>query len=397
MIPYTSFLFFGITLYLIAIVIAAHLLRKNVRVRTLVGLTSLPMLFLQYWQNFEPFPGTSHAHEFWVVLGCAVLQWGIASGYLRHRRVGNSSVVFAASILATCSFLGFARIHALVFNERTSLFGFLGVSYLTFRALDVVIGIRDGVITAVAAPRYLAFLLFFPTISSGPIDRFRRFERDWMRVRSRAEFAADVDTFVQRIMRGFLYKFILAALIRTHWLLPAARGTSYVSLASYSYAYTFYLFFDFAGYSAFAIGFSYLLGIQAHENFKRPFFARNMREFWDRWHISLSTWLRDHVYMRFLMTATKQRWFRGKYTASYLGLLLTMETMGVWHGLAPQYLVYGIYHGILLVVVDVFSRWNKSHGLLRGKFGEVLAAFLTFHAVCFGLLIFSGRLFEGQR
>lgn len=71
----------------------------------------------------------------------------------------------------------------------------------------------------------------------------------------------------------------------------------------------FYLFFDFAGYSAFAVSFSYVFGIHTPENFRSPFAAQNIRDFWDRWHISLSSWFRDHVYMRFVMAATKHYWF----------------------------------------------------------------------------------------
>ena len=106
-------------------------------------------------------------------------------------------------------------------------------------------------------------------------------------------------------MTGFLYKFILAALIKQYWLDVAVTGNDFFSILSYMYAYSLYLFFDFAGYSAFAIGFSYLFGIHTPENFNRPFLAHNIRDFWDRWHISLSEWFRDHVYSRFVFAAIK--------------------------------------------------------------------------------------------
>ena len=126
------------------------------------------------------------------------------------------------------------------------------------------------------------------------------------------------------------------------------------------YGYSLYLYFDFAGYSAFAVGVSYLLGIRTPENFNRPFLAGNIKDFWNRWHISLSTWIRDHIYMRFLLAATKGRWFAGKYTASYLGFFLAFGLMGLWHGIEPYYLLYGLYHGTLLVGHDLFTRWNKT-------------------------------------
>ena len=159
------------------------------------------------------------------------------------------------------------------------------------------------------------------------------------------------------------------------------------------YGYSLYLFFDFAGYSAFAVGVSYLLGIHTPENFNRPFLAGNIKDFWNRWHISLSTWFRDHVYMRFMLAATKGRWFTGKYTASYLGFFLTFGLMGLWHGIEPYYLLYGLYHGTLLVGHDLFTRWNKPRRVWgNGPLWRAAGTLVTFHLVCLGFLLFSGRI-----
>jgi membrane protein involved in D-alanine export len=102
------------------------------------------------------------------------------------------------------------------------------------------------------------------------------------------------------------------------------------------------VFFDFADYSAFAIALSYIFGIHTPENFQRPFLARDIRDFWNRWHITLSFWFRDHVYMRFLLAATRGNWFANKYTASILAYFVTFGLMGVWHGLEPHYIFYGL-------------------------------------------------------
>src|SRR5690606_17108067 len=117
-------------------------------------------------------------------------------------------------------------------------------------------------ITALPPLRFAGFLLFFATISSGPIDRYRRFAQDSARRRTRAEFLADCDAAVHRIATGFLYKFIVAALIARYWLEPAAARPGVLGAWSYMYAYTLHLFFDFAGYSAFAIGVGRLFGIR---------------------------------------------------------------------------------------------------------------------------------------
>ena len=126
--------------------------------------------------------------------------------------------------------------------------GFLGISYVTFRSLDVVFGIRDRLISSLPAGEYFAFLFFFPTISSGPIDRYRRFRQDWNRPRLPGEFWKDLDGAVHRIFTGFLFKFILAAAINTYWLDQVTPG-GLLNTLSYMYGYSLYLYFDFAGYT----------------------------------------------------------------------------------------------------------------------------------------------------
>src|SRR5947208_9234954 len=237
--------------------------------------------------------------------------------------------------------------------------GFLGISYVTFRALDIVFCLRDRVIAVPETLDLLMFLFFFPTISAGPIDRYRRFLPEWRKKRNRAEFLVDLDSAVQHFFRGLLYKFILAALIEQHWLKPAARSHSFGALVSYMYAYSFYLFFDFAGYSAFAIAFSYLLGVHTPENFNRPFLARNIRDFWNRWHITLSFWFRDHVYMRFLLSATRGRCIANRRVAAIIGYFLAFGLMGLWHGIEPHFIVYGFYQATLLSGFHIFSEWSK--------------------------------------
>jgi membrane protein involved in D-alanine export len=152
-------------------------------------------------------------------------------------------------------------------------------------------------------------------------------------------------------------------------------------------------FFDFAGYSAFAIAFSRLFGIRTPENFDRPFLAHNIREFWNRWHITLSFWFRDHVYMRFLLTAIKGRWFKNDQIGSYLGFFLSFGLMGLWHGAAVHYLIYGCYHAGLFTGHDLFLRWNKkSQWWGTGPLWRFTSILVTANLVCFGFLIFSGRL-----
>ncbi len=334
--------------------------------------------------------GLAEVRQVWVVLAFGLFQWAVAQSFLFSRMRTSWYWPYPAALLLTLLPLVAARF--LPMAVPGSQLGFLGISYVTFRSLDVIFGIRDRLIVDLRPDQFLAFLFFFPAISSGPIDRYRRFAADWNRPHPRAEFWKDLDTAIHHVFTGFLYKFILAALIKTCWIdrLPAG---GVLSTVAYMYGYTFYLYFDFAGYSAFAVGISHLLGIRTPENFNRPFLARNIKDFWNRWHISLSTWIRDHIYMRFLLAATKGRWFAGKHTASYLGSFLAFGLMGLWHGIEPYYLLYGVYHGALLVGHDLFTRWNKRRRVWgEGPLWRAAGTLLTFHLVCLGFLLFSGRI-----
>ena len=338
----------------------------------------------------RPWNATPAGTEFsplYLFLLCAAWQVCVPFAFLRWK----SNRTFCVAMLLTLLPLTTNRLLPLVSHE--SIFGYLGISYVTFRALDVIFSIRDGVVKSLAPGQLFAFLFFLPTVSSGPIDRYRRFGQDWVKARTRSEFLDDLDFAVQRVMRGFLYKFIIAAQIDTHLRVPLLKVAGFWGYAGYMYVYTFYLFFDFAGYSAFAVGVSRLMGIKSPENFSLPFLARNIRDFWTRWHISLSFWFRDHIHMRFQLAAMKGKWFKGKHTASYLGLFLTFGLMGVWHGLTSYYIIYGMYHAVLLCGYDVFARWNKQAKVWRdGPWWRALNITITFHVIALGMLLFSGRL-----
>ena len=389
MIPYTDFIYFGVSLYALLPNFLFGWWKRFSKAWIVIA-TGL-MLVIQYSVVQAIFPNTP-VLELWLVLGYGVLQYTIAGIFLLVRKHGKNQVVFDLAILLSLAPLLAGKFIPLV--QPSYQLVFIGLSYVTFRCLDVVIGIHEGLIQSLPPVQYLTFLLFFPTISSGPVDRYQRFAEDWKHARSWNDFVHDLDGSVHHIFTGFLYKFILAALIKTYWLDVVATHAGLQSTISYMYAYSFYLFFDFAGYSAFAVGFSWMFGIHTPENFNRPFLAHNIRDFWNRWHISLSSFFRDHVYNRFVFAALKGRWFKNKYIASYLGFILSMGLMGLWHGTAWYYLVYGLYHGVLLILTDLVERLNK-----RKKWWDenrlaykVISIFITFHLVCFGLLIFSGYL-----
>src|SRR4029079_16014744 len=386
MISYADFTFFGLLLYAFVPTLILGLLgRANWRWALL--LTAI-MLVIQYQTKLK-IAAHTELREVWVVIAFGFWQWVAMRAYVAIGVRGG--LLFYGTLAASLLPLMLAKV-ILVFIPQHQ-FAFLGISYVTFRALDIVFCLRDKVIAAPSLFDFLGFLFFFPTISAGPIDRYRRFAGDWKKKRTRNEFIIDLDEAVHRIFRGFLYKFILAALIKKYWLDPVASEATFGALVSYMYAYSLYLFFDFAGYSAFAIAFSYLFGVHTPENFNRPFLARNNRDFWNRWHITLSFWFRDHVYMRFLLAAARGKWFKSMHTAAILGYFLAFGLMGLWHGIEPHYIIYGLYQATLLSGFHIFSSWNKARNYWRaGLLSRALAIFITFNLICFGFLIFSGRI-----
>ncbi|HEX7980390.1 MAG TPA: D-alanyl-lipoteichoic acid biosynthesis protein DltB [Gemmatimonadaceae bacterium] len=383
MIPFGDFLYFGLLLYLAVPVVICGVL--GVPPRRFILPATLVMVVLQFGLVTDGgWPASTRSIA--RVLGFVVLQFFVARAFVRMRRAGKRQPVFYTAVL-----LGLAplALEKLAPGSR-GVVGFLGISYATFRALDVTFAIQDGLVKELSPSEYFSYLVFFPSISAGPIDRFRRFRKDYEAPRSRAQFLQDCDAAVERIFRGMLYAFVLAPLIEKYWLSPARDATSAVGTVAYMYGYSLHLFFDFAGYSAFAIGTGYVLGVHIPENFDRPFWAQNIADFWNRWHITLSTWLRDHIYGRFVMTAAKGKWFADPKVAGYLGSWLAFALMGLWHGLESRYVVYGLYHATLMVGYLMLSQ-RKGPG--RRALPPMLARVVTFHCVCFGFLIFSGRLF----
>lgn len=388
MLPYTGLAYFALTLLLAIPAVLLGL--RGRRIGPWVLVASLAMLVIHVGDQRSAFDGAS-VNDLWIVAGYVLLQWAAARGLLHLRARRATPLGFSVALVLALAPLVVVKLMAV--RDPAAGIGFLGISYLTFRVLDVIVGINDQLITALSAAGYLSYLLFFPTASAGPIDRYRRFLGDVTAPRNRQEFVAGLDEGVALIFRGLLYKFVLAAVIQAYWLEPVSGGRSLASIVSYTYAYSAYLFLDFAGYSALAIGVARLFGIGVPANFDRPFLAGNIVEFWNRWHISLSTWFRDHIYMRVVLVATRKKWFHSRYTASYVGFIITFVLMGLWHGFRWYFLLYGAYHAILFIGHSLLSRWARTRPGLQGSAGwRFLGRLATVNAVCFGFLVFSGHL-----
>ncbi|SNZ15729.1 membrane protein involved in D-alanine export [Terribacillus aidingensis] len=385
MTPYSSFLFFIILGILLLPTMTLGIMGKRLRYyNVFVSIVVLAIIF------------SEGSAGFFSLVAFTILQLILIKGYIAYRQKKNSSLVFY--VMSMLSILPLILSKVLPILAVDNLASFLGISYLTFRAVQVIIETRDGLIKQqLSIYQLVYFMLFYPTISSGPIDRFRRFQKDEEKLWAPEEYKELLYKGINKIFLGFLYKFIIGYSINTYFImnLDHIADSMFTHHLLYMYSYSLYLFFDFAGYTAFAVGISYIMGIRSPENFNKPFISRNIKDFWNRWHMSLSFWFRDYVFMRFVFLMKKKKWLQNKMLVSNLGYILLFLLMGVWHGLAIQYIIYGAYHALMMTGFNFFETWNKKHKRWpTGRMMTVVSIVITFHVVCFGFYLFSGRPFQ---
>ncbi|MFS8952194.1 D-alanyl-lipoteichoic acid biosynthesis protein DltB [Streptococcus oralis subsp. tigurinus] len=296
--------------------------------------------------------------------------------------------------------LVFLSILPLVINKvfaltSLHLLAFIGISYMSFKTIQIMLEISDGLIKEkISVKDYLQFLLFFPTVSAGPIDRSRRFLKEINEVMPRKEYLELAGDGVYRIVLGLLYKVVLSTYVYQMLLALNNTGTVVYSI-KYMYLYTLYLFFDFAGYSLMAVGSSNILGIQTPLNFNKPFLSVDIKDFWTRWHITLSTWLRDFVFSRVLMQVIRKKWFKNRLHNATYAYMVNMLVMGFWHGLSVSYIVYGFYHGVLMAGFEVYQKKSNFYKKNKNKnWYKLLSWFVTMNLVMIGFFIFSGEPYK---
>ncbi|MGT2932905.1 D-alanyl-lipoteichoic acid biosynthesis protein DltB [Streptococcus catagoni] len=350
-----------------------------------------------------------NSYQFFAFIFYIVWQTITVFAYRKYREKSNGTGIYYLAIFSSLfPLLSVKLLPIIPFLKIQSLFSFLGISYLTFKSLAMIIEIRDGTLKDFSLKSFMRFMIFMPTLSSGPIDRFKRFEADYNQLPDKDEYLKMLEKAIMYLMLGCLYKFILSYYLGS-LLLPLAKNKALMtggyfntSTIAVMYFYGLNLFFDFAGYSMFAIAISYVLGIKTPENFDKPFLSTSLKDFWNRWHMTLSFWFRDYVFMRLVHTFFKHKTFKNRITISNTSYLINMLLMGFWHGITWYYIAYGLFHGVGLILTDKFLNWKKSVNRNRKKLGKkpiftgkifyLLSIILTFHIVMFSLLIFSGFL-----
>jgi D-alanyl-lipoteichoic acid acyltransferase DltB (MBOAT superfamily) len=261
----------------------------------------------------------------------------------------------------------------------------VGISFYTFQTLSYSIDIYRGELKPERSfLDFALFVAFFPQLVAGPIERARRLLpqiREPRRIR-----AADVESGLWCVFWGFFLKtFVadnLAPIVNVTFRDAAAVEGAQVLVAVYAFA--FQIFGDFAGYSSIAIGLGKLMGFHLMTNFRFPYFVTNPRDFWRNWHISLSTWLRDYLYIPLGGS-------HGSRFLLYRNLFLTMLLGGLWHGAAWTFVLWGAYQGAILMIHRMATRDGAAAPPSAGPLswaGRIARPLFMFQVTCLGWLIF---------
>ena len=259
----------------------------------------------------------------------------------------------------------------------------VGISFYTFQTLSYSIDIYKGEIKPEKHfGRFALFVSFFPQLVAGPIERAKNLLPQFRR---KVEFSVlNFTSGGKRIIWGLFKKVVIAdnvAILVDHvYASPESFGSTSLLVASYLFAFQIYC--DFSGYSDIAIGTAKILGFDLMENFRTPYLSRSIREFWSRWHISLSTWFRDYVYIP--LGGSKNG-----VVMWQINLLIVFAVSGLWHGAAWTFVVWGVLHGGYLMIENLinrkpwFGRYMKSKGI--AKWAGIV---LVFHLVLLGWIFF---------
>ncbi len=309
-----------------------------------------------------------------------------------HRRLAVLWIMALIALLVTL------KTPALVSLSRVTLvtpnLSWFGFSYIAFRLMHVLIDYRNGRLPSLTLRDFALYVVFFPTLSAGPIDRVGRFVPDALterRFKARYLVAGG-----ERILWGLFRKFVIADSLAYWALSPAlidpAKMPRFGDLWIMLYVYAFYIFFDFAGYTDIAIGIGILLGLTLPENFRRPYTRANIAAFWNHWHITLSTWYRDYVFTPLSRTLLRANW--PPALAAFIAQLGTMILIGLWHGVSWNFAAWGAWHGMGLYVHRRMLTQIRWPSRLESQlwFPRVLTVggvLLTFHFVALGWVFFA--------
>ena len=262
----------------------------------------------------------------------------------------------------------------------------IGISFFTFQAMSYVIDVyRKETPVQKSLVNIALYISLFPQLIAGPIVRYHDIAKQiYKRIVSLPGFSLGVERFIIGLGKKVLIANVMASVTDQIFVLPNEQLTFSLSwLGIISYALQIY--FDFSGYSDMAIGLGHMFGFSFLENFNYPYISKSIKEFWRRWHISLSTWFRDYLYIP--LGGNR----KGK-TRTYFNLMATMVLGGLWHGASWRFVLWGTVHGLALAIEKLlgYPKWINEKGWGVKIFGVIL----TFHIWAFSMIFFRAQSYK---
>jgi alginate O-acetyltransferase complex protein AlgI len=329
-----------------------------------------------------------------LIIGMTVSTWFM--GQLVHKSTERKKLYVSLGIALNLLLLGifkyanfcYGTFALLTLHKHDATLGILlplGISFFTFEFIHYLFEVYRGKEPIKDFVLFSLFAAFFPTQIAGPIKRYPDFLAQMQEVKPFK--LSYLDEALPVIVTGLAKKLLLAdnlsILVSMGYANTSAYGAPELWLLAYAFA--FQIYFDFSGYTDIARGSSMLFGYHIPLNFNMPYIAKNISDFWHRWHISLSTWLRDYLFIP-LGGSRNGRW------QTNLNLFWTMALGGLWHGASWNFLVWGAYHGLALILHREFQTLKQKSSLLDKALettaGNWLSIFLTFNVVCVGWVFF---------
>jgi hypothetical protein len=314
-----------------------------------------------------------------ALLGATAACYLAALGIEQWRASKVGTAMLSVTVTSLVLYLSLFKMHDL-FVTGSFIAAPLGISYYTFRLISYVVDVYWGKIAVERnAVRFAAYVAFFPHMVAGPIQRAEEFLPQVSP--ERRHWAPQVWRGVTRMLLGFFKKLAVADPLSrfVEYGLAHAGGQSALPSALVFYLFPLQLYMDFAALTDIAIGVGLLFGIESPENFNRPFMAPNISEFWRRWHMSLTGWLRDYVFTPLRMLL--RDWGNAGLV---LSLTVNMVLIGIWHGFRATFLIFGLIHSVYLTI-DVLSasmrrKYYKKHPA-AAKVAATAGPLLTYHLV----------------
>ncbi len=272
----------------------------------------------------------------------------------------------------------------------------VGLSYMAFRLSYLVLELRNGVVQMPSMSEYLGFAFFLPTIVIGPISPFAYHQRS---LNSVADDKIPLGRGLLRILIGATKYFFLANLaeqLTYNGIFLDGKPHGILDLVVAAIFYYIYLFCNFSGFCDMAIGLSSLIGIRVKENFDNPFAARNLKEFWNRWHVTLSEYVRDVVFAPVSTFLIRRLGIRYLNFGIAIAITAVFLTIGVWHGLALHYILFGMTQAVGMIANHYYTIWMKAKlgpkrykAYNENRYVNAAAYILTFLYVAFSLGFFA--------